>query len=188
MKDADSIALQSAVRNVADSFDRFFKKQNQAPRFKSRKYPVQSYTTKYTNGNLAIKGDQLKLPKLGWIRFANSRATDGRILSATVRRNAAGKYFVSIVCEVDVQSLPQTDKHIGIDLGLKDFAVGSDGMRVAHPKAFRKHENRLAMWQRRMARRTKGGSNWQKAKNKAAYIHEKIANVRHDFCINSQRS
>ncbi|WP_052737109.1 IS200/IS605 family element RNA-guided endonuclease TnpB [Paenibacillus algorifonticola] len=177
----DSIALQSAVRNVADSFNRFFKKQNQAPRFKSRKLPVQSYTTKYTNGNIAIEGDQLKIPKLGWLRFANSKSTEGRILSATVRRNAAGKYFASIVCEVEVQPLPQTDKHIGIDLGLKAFAVCSDGMRVANPKAFRKHENRLAMWQRRMARRSKGGSNWQKAKNKAAQIHEKIANVRHDF-------
>ncbi|WP_052087873.1 IS200/IS605 family element RNA-guided endonuclease TnpB [Paenibacillus wynnii] len=181
LKTVDSIALQSAVRHVADSFDRFFKKQNQAPRFKSRKHPVQSYTTKQTNGNIAIKENKLKLPKLGWVRFANSRALEGRILSATVRRNAAGKYFASIVCEVDIHPLPQNNKAIGIDLGLKEFAICSDGLRVANPKWFCHYEKKLAFWQRRMARRTTGGSNWFKAKQKVAQIHEKIANGRHDF-------
>ncbi|WP_429313225.1 IS200/IS605 family element RNA-guided endonuclease TnpB [Paenibacillus mucilaginosus] len=181
LKEVDSIALQSAVKHVADSFNRFFKKQTQAPRFKSRKNPIQSYTTKYTNGNIAIQGNQVKLPKLGWVRFANSRTCGERILSATVRRNAAGKYFVSLVCEVEQQSLPPTDKHIGIDLGLKEFAVCSDGLRVASPKPFRKYEKKLAFWQRRMSRRTKGGTNWHKAKIKVARIHEKIANIRQDF-------
>ena len=115
LKEVDSIALQSAVRHVADSFDRFIKKQNDAPRFKSRKHPVQSYTTKMTNANIAIEGNRIKLPKLGWLRFANSRDMEGRILSATVRRNAAGKYFVSVVCEVEMLPLPQTDTSIGID-------------------------------------------------------------------------
>ncbi|ADO59835.1 IS200/IS605 family element RNA-guided endonuclease TnpB [Paenibacillus polymyxa] len=181
LKKVDSIALQSAVRNVAESFDRFFTKQNDRPRFKSRKHPLQSYTTKYTNGNIAIVGNQLKLPKLGWLRFANSRSCEGRILSATVRRNAAGKYFASIVCEVEIKPLPQTSKEIGIDLGLKVFAVCSDGVRIANPKVFRQYEKKLAFWQRRMARRTKGGSNWSKAKLKVAQIHEKIVNIRHDF-------
>jgi putative transposase len=181
LKETDSIALQSAVRNVADSFDRFFKKQTQAPRFKSRKHPVQSYTTRYTNGNIAVDGNQLKFPKLGWLRFANSRRCEGRILSATVRRNAAGKYFVSLVCEVEIVPLTKANKSVGIDLGLKTFAVTSDGMRVSHPKALNQYEKKLAFWQRRMARRTKGGSNWQKAKLKVAQIHEKITNIRHDF-------
>ncbi|MEK5236911.1 IS200/IS605 family element RNA-guided endonuclease TnpB [Paenibacillus sp. FSL L8-0470] len=181
LKTVDSIALQSSVRNVADSFDRFFKKQNQAPRFKNRKHPVQSYTTKYTNGNIAVEERLLKLPKLGWMPFANSRALEGRILSATVRRNASGKYFVSIVCEVDVKPLPQASKEIGVDLGLKEFAVCSDGFRVQNPKWYRHFEKKLAYWQRRMARRSKGGSNWHKAKQKVASIHEKIANCRYDF-------
>ncbi|CAN7603804.1 IS200/IS605 family element RNA-guided endonuclease TnpB [Paenibacillus sp. LjRoot56] len=181
LKNADSIALQSTVRNVANSFDRFFKKQNQTPRFKSRKHPLQSYTTKYTNGNISVDGDLVKLPKLGWLRCVNSRELVGRILSATVRRNAAGKYFVSIVCEVEIKPLPQSDKEIGIDLGLKEFAVCSNGLRVANPKVFRKHEKKLVFWQRRLARRTKGGANWHKAKQKVARIHERIANIRHDF-------
>jgi putative transposase len=181
LKDVDSIALQSAVRHVADAFDRFFRKQNDAPRFKSRKNPVQSYTTKYTNGNIAIEGNRLKLPKLGWLRFAKSRELEGRILSATIRRNASGKYFVSILCEVEIQPLPQTDKAIGIDLGLKEFAVCSNGEVVANPKHLRTHEKKLVRWQRILSRRKKGGSNWQKAKQKVARIHEKIANSRQDF-------
>ncbi|MFE5324645.1 IS200/IS605 family element RNA-guided endonuclease TnpB [Paenibacillus sp. NPDC056579] len=181
LKEVDSIALQSAVRHLADSFDRFFQKKNNAPRFKSRKHPVQSYTTKFTNGNIAVDGNAVKLPKLGKVRFANSRTCEGRILSATIRRNAAGKYFVSILCEVDIPLMPPNEKSIGIDLGIKDFAIGSDGMHVANPKWFRKYEKKLAFWQRRLSRRTKGGSNWRKAKHKIARIHEKIAYCRKNF-------
>ncbi|WP_342481111.1 IS200/IS605 family element RNA-guided endonuclease TnpB [Paenibacillus sp. FSL L8-0340] len=181
LKEVDGIALQSAVRHVADSFDRFFKKQNQAPRFKSRKHPVQSYTTKFTNGNIAIEGNRLKLPKFGWMRFASSRKLEGRILSATVRQNASDKYFVSLVCEVEKTPLPQADVHIGIDLGLKEYAVSSSGEHFANPRFYRQYEKKLALWQRRLARRTPGGSNWKKAKKHIARIHEHIANSRNDF-------
>ena len=181
LKEVDNIALQSSVRNVADAFDRFFRKQNEKPRFKSRKNPVQSYTTKYTNGNIAIEGNQLKLPKLGWLRFAKSREWEGRILSATVRQNATGKYFVSILCEVEIDALPKTDNTIGIDLGLKEFAVCSNGEVVTNPKHLRKYEKQLARWQRILARRKRGGSNWNRAKRKVALIHEKIVNCREDF-------
>ena len=181
LTEADSIALQSAVRNVSDAFERFFCKQTDKPRFKSRKNPVQSYTTKHTNGNIAIAGNQLKLPKLGWIRFAKSRNIEGRMLSATVRRNATGKYFVAILCECDVQPLPQKDNAIGIDLGLKEFAVCSNGEVIANPKHLKKREKQLVRWQRILARRKQGGSNWHRAKKKVALIHEKIAHSRQDF-------
>lgn len=181
LKEVDSIALQSAVRHVADSFDRFFKKQNRMPRFKNRKHPVQSYTTKFTNGNILLKGNRLKLPKLGWMRFANSRKLEGRILSATVRQNASGKYFVSLVCEVEKFTLPPLETHVGLDLGLKEYAVSSNGDHFANPKIYRQYEPKLALWQRRMSRRTPGGSNWKKAKQKVARLHEHIANTRHDF-------
>ncbi|MFD1136298.1 IS200/IS605 family element RNA-guided endonuclease TnpB [Paenibacillus urinalis] len=181
LEEVDSTALQTAVRHLADSFDRFFKKTSRAPRFKSRRNPVQSYTAKQTNGNIAIRGHEVKLPKLGWMRFANSRACEGRIISATMRRHASGKYFVSILCEVEQEPLPAAHKHIGIDLGLKAFAVCSDGLRVESPKAFCRYEKKLAFWQRRMSRRTKGGSNWHKAKVNVARIYEKIANIRQNF-------
>ncbi|MFF2532378.1 IS200/IS605 family element RNA-guided endonuclease TnpB [Brevibacillus sp. NPDC058079] len=181
LKEVDSIALQSAVRHVADAFTRFYQKQNEKPRFKSKRNPVQSYTTKFTNGNIAIDGNRLKLPKLGWMRFAKSREVEGRILSSTIRKNPSGKTFVSILCEVDVQPLSETDTVIGVDLGIKSFAVCSNGEVISNPKHLRTYEKHLAFWQRRLSRRTKGGSNYQKAKQKVSRIHEKIANCRQDF-------
>src|SRR5699024_9477287 len=127
LKEVDSIAIQSSVRNLADSFARFFKKQNKAPQFKSKNNPVQSYTTKFTNGNIALFDQHIKLPKLGLIKFAKSREVGGRVLSATVRRNPSGKYFVSILAEVEIEPMEKTEKAIGIDLGITDFAILSDG-------------------------------------------------------------
>ena len=102
-------------------------KTKQCPRFKSKKNNVQSYTTKQTNENIAVVGNKMKLPKLGLVRFAKSREVKGRILNATVRRNPSGRYFVSLLVETEVQELPKTHSYIGMDVGLKDFAILSDG-------------------------------------------------------------
>ena len=181
LKEVDSIALQSSLKNLADAYSRFFKKQNNKPRFKSKKNPVQSYTTKYTNGNIAIDGNKIKLPKLGWIRFAKSREVEGRILNATIRRNPSGKYFVSLLVETEVQELPKTNSAVGIDVGLKDFAILSDGTVYSNPKFFRRLEEKLAKEQRILSRRKKGSSNWEKQRIKVARIHEKIVNARKDY-------
>ncbi len=181
LKEVDSIAIQSSLKNLADAYSRFFKKQNDAPRFKSKKNKVQSYTTKHTNGNIAIVGNKIKLPKLGLVRFAKSREVHGRILNATVRRNPSGKYFVSILVETEVQPLEKTGSSIGIDVGLKTFATLSDGTPYENPKWFRKLEEKLAKAQRILSRRTKGGSNWNKQRIKVARIHEKITNARTDY-------
>lgn len=181
LKEVDSIAIQSSLKNLADAYSRFFKKQNDAPRFKSKKNKVQSYTTKHTNGNIAIVGNKIKLPKLGLVRFAKSREVHGRILNATVRRNPSGKYFVSILVETAVQPLEKTGSSIGIDVGLKTFATLSDGTPYENPKWFRKLEEKLANAQRILSRRTKGGSNWNKQRIKVARIHEKITNARTDY-------
>ena len=181
LKEVDSIAIQSSLKNLADAYSRFFKKQNDAPRFKSKKNKVQSYTTKHTNGNIAIVGNKIKLPKLGLVRFAKSREVHGRILNATVRRNPSGKYFVSILVETEVQPIEKTGSSIGIDVGLKTFATLSDGTPYENPKWFRKLEEKLANAQRILSRRTKGGSNWNKQRIKVARIHEKITNARTDY-------
>lgn len=181
LKEVDSIAIQSSLKNLADAYSRFFKKQNDAPRFKSKKNKVQSYTTKHTNGNIAIVGNKIKLPKLGLVRFTKSREVHGRILNATVRRNPSGKYFVSILVETEVQPLEKTGSSIGIDVGLKTFATLSDGTPYENPKWFRKLEEKLANAQRILSRRTKGGSNWNKQRIKVARIHEKITNARTDY-------
>ncbi|EJQ36480.1 IS605 OrfB family transposase [Bacillus cereus BAG5X1-1] len=181
LKEVDSIALQSTLKNLADAFSRFFKKQNDMPRFKSKKNTVQSYTTKQTNGNIGIVGNTIKLPKLGLVRFAKSREVEGRILHATIRRNPSGKYFVSILVETNVQEMPKTESTCGMDVGLKDFAILSDGTIYKNSKFFRTLEEKLAKAQRILSKRTKGSSNWNKQRVKVARIHEHIANARADY-------
>ena len=182
LKEVDSIALQRSVENLADSYDRYYKKQNKQPRFKSKRNPVQSYTTKHTNGNIAVKDNYIKLPKLGLVRFAKSREVEGRILNATIRRNLSGKYFVALGTETEAVELPKTNSAVGIDVGIKNLAILSDGTPpYKNPKFFRTLEEKLTKAQRMMSRRTLGGSNWYKAKIKVARIHEKIANARKDY-------
>jgi putative transposase len=191
LKEVDSIAIQSSLKNLADAFTRFFQKQNKAPRFKSKRNKVQSYTTKYTNGNIAISGNKIKLPKLGYIKFAKSRDVKGRILSATVRRNPSGKYFVSILAETEIQELPKTGSAVGVDVGLKDFAILSTGEVISNPKWYRTLEKKLANAQRILSRRKESAikrncklneaRNYQKQRRKVARIHEKITNARTDY-------
>src|SRR5699024_3813109 len=154
LKEVDSIALQSSLRNLADSFSRFFKKQNKAPRFKSKNNNVQSYKTKYTNGNIAIIGNKIKLPKLGLVRFSKRRDVEGRILYATVRRNPSGKYFISILYSEEVQPLEQYETSIRIDLGNAELTILSDGKKIDHNKLTIKMENKLKKQQRKPSRRS----------------------------------
>ncbi|WP_078598532.1 IS200/IS605 family element RNA-guided endonuclease TnpB [Evansella clarkii] len=191
LKEVDSVALQSSLKNLADSYARFFKKQNKAPRFKSKKNNVQSYTTKQTNGNIVIVDNKIKLPKLGLVKFAKSREVCGRILSATIRRTPSSKYHVSVLAETDVQPLEKTDSSVGIDVGLKDFAILSDGTIYENPKYFRQLEIKLAKAQRVLSRRKElaikekrklsEAKNYQKQKRNVARIHEKIMNKRADY-------
>lgn len=191
LKEVDSIALQSSLKNLADSYTRFFKKQNKAPRFKSKNNKVQSYTTKETNNNITIVDSKIKLPKLGLVRFAKSREVDGRILNATIRRNPSGKYFVSILAEIDVQPLEKTESSIGIDLGITDFAILSDGRKIDNNQFTSKMERKLKREQRKLSRRALhaknnginllDAKNYQKQKCRVARLHEKVMNQRDDF-------
>ncbi|MFC0560248.1 IS200/IS605 family element RNA-guided endonuclease TnpB [Halalkalibacter alkalisediminis] len=181
LKEVDSIALQKSVENVNDSYTRYYKKQNGEPRFKSKKNPVQSYTTKCVNGNIQVLDKHIKLPKLGLVRFANSRKVEGRIINATARRNPSGKHFISILAESEVEPFRKTGSSVGIDVGLKDFATLSDGTVYANPKFFRTLEIKLAKSQRILSKRQIGSYNWLKQKAKVARLHEKIANARKDM-------
>ena len=181
LSEVDSTALQSSLRFLDDSFKRFFSRQNDYPRFKSRKNPVQSYTSKFTNNNIAVEDSFLKLPKLGFVRYAKSREVDGRIISATVSRKPSGKFFVSVLAETEVSELPKTGSSCGIDVGLKDFAVISGEKTHANPRFFRSLEAKLAKEQRILSRRVKFTNNWYKQKLKVAKVHEKIANTRTDY-------
>ncbi|SPT76115.1 transposase [Bacillus cereus] len=142
---------------------------------------VQSYTTKQTNENISIVGNKIKLPKLGLVRFAKTREVKGRIVNATVRRNPSGRYFVSLLVETEVQELPKTQSHIGMNVGLKDFAILSDGTTYKNPKFFRSLEEKLVKVQHVLSRRTKGSSRWNKQQVKIARIHEYMTNARKDY-------
>ena len=191
LQEVDSIALQAALGNLNDSFNRFFKKKNSAPRFKSKGNPVQSYKTKQTKGNIAIVGNKLKLPKLGLVPFAKSKEVDGRVLNATIRRTPSGKYFISILVETEVQELPKTGSVCGIDVGLKDFAVLSNETVYKNPRFFRKLEQKLVKEQKVLSRRREQAQqdgrklseskNYQKQRAKVARIHEQISNARTDY-------
>ncbi|MGG1127826.1 RNA-guided endonuclease TnpB family protein, partial [Brevibacillus laterosporus] len=125
--------------------------------------------------------DRIKLPKLGWVTFAKSREVEGRILSATVRKNPSGTYFVSVLCETEIQPLLQAEKTVGVDLGIKDFAILSTGEKIANPKVLRYYEKKLATWQQKLSRRKKGGQNREKSRKQVARLHERISNTRNDF-------
>ncbi|WP_206109334.1 IS200/IS605 family element RNA-guided endonuclease TnpB [Paenibacillus sp. HB172176] len=191
LQEPDKFSLQNALRNLADAFRRYFNKQNHAPQFKSKKHPIQSYQTNYTNGNIEIVGTRIKLPKLGLVKFAKSREIEGRILNATIRRHPSGKYFVSVLAEVDIYPVIPSDHSIGIDLGLKEFAVMSNGERIENPTYIRKYEPQLARAQRSLSRKQEAAKkagrplsdsrNVQKNKRKVALLHERIMNSRQDF-------
>ncbi|WP_312067748.1 RNA-guided endonuclease TnpB family protein, partial [Exiguobacterium sp.] len=195
LKEIDSTSVQTSIKHLADAYDRFFKKQNERPRFKSKRNPVQSYKTNIQGKSqlpeVSIVGNMLKLPKLKWVRFANSKQVEGRILNATIRRNASGKYFVSLLVEQDIHELPKTGSSIGVDVGLKNFAILSDGMIYQNARYFRTLEKKLAREQCKLSRRQRialakkvklsEARNYQKQKRKVARIHEKIANKRTDF-------
>lgn len=181
LKEVDSIALQKSVENLGNAYDRMYKKLGQKPKFKSKKNKVQSYTTKYTSGNIKVLDQYIQLPKLGLVKYAKSKNIEGRILNATIRKNPSGKYFISIGVETEVMEIIKTNSTIGVDLGLKDFAILSNGIKYENPKWLRESEEKLIKLQRTMSRRIINSSNWNKAKIKVARLHERITNSRTDY-------
>lgn len=185
LKEVDSIALQASVENLGAGYDKYYKKTGGKPKFKSKKNEIQSYTTKLVktkdNVNIEIIGKRIKLPKLGMVKIENSRIIQGDIKRVTVSRTQSGRYFLSILCEEDIQELPKVDKRVGVDVGLKTFAVCSDGYEEENPKHFRKAEKRLAKLQKDLARKEYNSKNYHKNRVMIAKLHEKIANQRKDF-------
>ncbi|UVI33691.1 IS200/IS605 family element RNA-guided endonuclease TnpB [Paenibacillus spongiae] len=183
LAEVDATALQSALKALDEAFQGFFGKRNDYPCFKKKHGREQSYTSKNNNDSIRAEGSRIRLPKLGFVCFAQSREIVGRILSATVRRTPSGKYFVAVCCQMlayPYVPVPQ-DPAVGVDLGLKHFATLSGGDKIDIPRFLSRHEAKLAKWQRRMSRRAKGGKNREKARLKVARLHERITNGRLDF-------
>ena len=183
LKEADSRALLNARENLDAAYDKFFKESLAGfPKFKSKHKCRWSYTTDNNNGTVRFDGNRLRLPKVGYVKIVEHRLHEGRILTATISHERSGEYYASVLCEIEQpKSLPVTDKVVGIDLGLHDIIVCSDGERVPSPKYFRKSEQRLARVQRAFSRTQKGSNGHEKARLKVARCHQKIKNQRNDF-------
>ena len=181
LQEVDSMALQQSLKDLDKAYQKFFKEKRGFPNFKGKKNPKQSYRTNANKASIDVKGSIVKLPKLGWVNLAKNRDIEGKILSATIRRSPSKKYFISILCEVEIQYLPTAANSIGIDLGIKEFAITSDGEHFSNPKYYRKHERKLKHLQRKLSKKQKGSHNRDKARIKVAKAHEKIRNCRQDF-------
>nr|WP_175800006.1 RNA-guided endonuclease TnpB family protein [Burkholderia anthina] len=181
LKDAPVHPLQHALKDLERAYKNFFAKRAAFPCFKKKGH---SDSFRYPDSK-QIKLDQVNnrvfLPKLGWLRYRNSRDVLGEVRNASVSRNA-GKWFVSIQTGREVaQPVPQATSAIGIDLGIARFATLSDGSFLAPLNSFKRHEARLRRAQRAMSRKVKFSNNWKKAKARIQRIHAGIGNARRDY-------
>lgn len=182
LKEVDSTALQSSLRDLDMAYQKFFKEHSGYPKFKSKKTHRFSYKSKCVNGNIQYCDKHIKLPKLGIIKTKNKLIPQGRILNATVSQEPSGKYYVSLCCtDVDIKPFKKTGKNVGLDLGIKEFCIPSYGDKIENPHYLKKSLDRLAKLQRQLSRKSKGGSNRNKARIKVARLQEHITNQRKDF-------
>ncbi|GIM30108.1 transposase [Clostridium polyendosporum] len=187
LKEVDSLSLANAQMNLHKAYKNFFRKIKNGekevalPRFKSKRNPIKSYTTNNVNNNIAVDRNKIKLPKIGYIKCKFHRHFEGIIKSVTVSKVASGKYYVSILVDTKIISLPGVEKAVGIDLGLKDFAITSDGEVFKNPKFLRRLEYKLIKAQKGLSRKKLGSKRWYKQKLIISKIHEQIANAKKDY-------
>ena len=184
LKEVDSVALQQSLRNIDTAYQNFFRACKNGssvgfPNFKKKHGSRGSYTT---NQNIKVLGGYIKLPKLGKVKCRVSKQVRGRILNATISQAPSGKYFVSICCtDVEIEPHEKTGAMVGLDMGLKEFAITSDGKKYENKKYSTKAARRLARLQRRLSRKPKDSKRREKARIAVARLHEHIANQRNDY-------
>ena len=184
LRDVSNECLQQALRNLDAAFTRFFREKKGFPRFKSKSRSRQPY-----KAILSVHVDQerrrIKLPKIGWVKYGNNRKFEGNVRSVTVSVTPSGKYHVSVLVD-DGKEIPEKlpvtfDTTIGIDMGIKDFAVCSNGDTYENPRHLIKAEQRLRTLQKRLSRKKKGSNRRNRARMILARQHEKVANRRQDY-------
>ena len=183
LKEVDSLALANAQLNLNKAYKNFFRDKSVGfPKFKSKKINRHSYTTNNQKGTVYIKNGYIKIPKLkSMIKIKQHRQFEGLIKSCTISQVPSGKYFISILVDTEIIELTKVEAKIGIDLGIKEFAICSNGDKYENPKHLRKSEKRLKKLQKDLSRKKKGSKNRTKTRLKVAKLHEKIANQRKDF-------
>lgn len=194
LHEVDSLALSNARVHLDQAFKNFFKNKSFGfPRFKSKKHPVQSYMTNNQKGSIKIIDHKyIKLPKLkSPVRIKMHRQFLGDIRSVTISYHASGKYYISILTKEPIEAYDKTDQSIGIDLGLTDFAILSNGQKVDNHRFTKQMAKKLKREQRKLSKRgllakkrgvsLSDAKNYQKQKRKVARLHEKVMNQRTDF-------
>ena len=187
----DKNALQNALRDLDTAYKNFFSTVHKTkgrkfgyPRKKSKRDNYQSYRTNFTNNNIAFDGTHIKLPKLGRVRIRGGKnlVPEGRILSATVRIDPDGRYYISL-CATDVPApvLEHSEDPVGIDLGIKDLAILSDGTQFDALKPLNASLKRLAFLERALSRKPKDSARYEKNRVKVARLHARIAAQRKDY-------
>lgn len=184
LKEIDSLTLQQSLRDLDDAYKNFFRRIEKGmnpgfPAFKKKHSSKKSFTVKRS---IKIYKKSIKLPMLGEVLCRVSREVKGRILNATVSQVPSGKYFVSICCtDVEIDMYESTGAMVGLDMGLKEFAISSDGTTYENPRCLHKSEKRLARLQRKLSRKPKDSKRREKARIAVAKAHEKVVNQRRDF-------
>lgn len=182
--DVSNMSLQSSIRNMDAAFTRFFREKKGFPKFKSKKATHKSF--QYVQQvKIDFGKNRVKLPKIGWVRFLKNRTFDGKIGTVTVSKNAVGRYYVSLLVddgkELPAKSPVKYDTSVGIDVGIKDFAVLSNGHVYGNPKYLEKAEARLEVLQRRLSRKQKGSNRRDRSRELLARQYEKVRNCRTNF-------
>ena len=185
LKDVSSVPIQQSLRHQQTAFKNFWEGRTQYPTFKKR-HAKQSAT--FAASAFSIKEGQLFIAKskeplnIRWSRELPSEPS-----SVTISKDRAGRYFVSMLCEFDAKPMPISNKTVGIDLGLNDLFITSDGNKSGNPRYTRRYEKKLAYLQRKLAKKQKGSNNRAKARLKVARLHAKIADCRMDATHKASR-
>lgn len=182
--DVSNQSLQCSIRNMDSAFTRFFREKKGFPNFKSKKRNKNSFQF-VDKVSIDFEKHRVRLPKAGDVKFAKNREFEGKIGTCTVSKSATGKYYISILVD-DGNPLPSkspinAETAVGIDVGIKDFAVLSNGQIYHNPKYYEKDEKRLKVLQKRLSRKQKDGKHRERARLAVARQHEKIRNRRVNF-------
>ena len=184
LKEVNSQSLQGATLNLENAYTKFFREKTGFPKFKSKKNPVQSFSVPQFY-KVNFDDNKVFLPKIGLVKTILHRNFEGIGKTATVSRTPTGKYYISILVddekEIPIKATFDENVTVGIDVGIKDFAVLSNGEKIDNPKYLKNSMQRLNVLQRRMSRKQKGSKNRAKARLAVSKNHEKISNQRNDF-------
>lgn len=181
LKDADSQVLQQTIRNLDSAFKNLFEKRAKKPKFKKKYSPRQSI--QYPQ-RVVVEDGKIYLPKIGWVKAVVHRPIEGKIKTVTVSRVSTGKYHASVLCD-DGLSAPAPEEHfsdiLGIDLGLKEFSITSNGEKTPNPRFTKRAAKNMRKKQKSLSRKQKSSKKRARAKLLVAKAHEKTKNARDDF-------